>query len=156
MSAADWPAVSRIYELGLATGVASLLESTPSWEDWDQEHFPNQRWVARDEARVVGWAAVAVPHRTIPDGVGETSVYVDPLRTGQGIGSALLRHLVAASEQAGFWTLEARILQANAASCRLHVAHGFRLVGVRERIGVRQGQWCNVLLFERRSTLVGR
>jgi L-amino acid N-acyltransferase YncA len=43
----------------------------------------------------------------------------------------------------------------NEASLRLHRACGFREVGVRERLGQLNGVWRDVVLFERRSTLVG-
>jgi phosphinothricin acetyltransferase len=39
----------------------------------------------------------------------------------------------------------------NRASVRLHQACGFRVVGVRERIGRLHGRWRDVLLLERRS-----
>ena len=39
---------------------------------------------------------------------------------------------------------------------RLHLANGFRVVGVRERIGRLHGAWCDVVLLERRSRVVGR
>jgi phosphinothricin acetyltransferase len=75
---------------------------------------------------------------------------------GRRIGSNLLEHLVRESELAGYWTIEARILEENIASRRLHEGQGFRLVGVRERIGMLAGAWRNVLLLERRSPVVGR
>jgi phosphinothricin acetyltransferase len=88
-------------------------------------------------------------------GVAESSVYVDPRFHRRGLGSTLLSHLVAESERAGFWTLEARVVDGNDASLRLHFAHGFRVVGVRERIGRLDTAWCDVLLLERRSRVVG-
>jgi phosphinothricin acetyltransferase len=36
----------------------------------------------------------------------------------------------------------------------LHLGCGFRLVGVRERIGRLHGEWRDVLLFERRSEVI--
>jgi L-amino acid N-acyltransferase YncA len=48
----------------------------------------------------------------------------------------------------------ARIFPENRASVRLHQACGFRLVGVRERLGKLHGRWRDVLLLERRSPVV--
>ncbi|HKD95392.1 MAG TPA: hypothetical protein VKB43_11860, partial [Gaiellaceae bacterium] len=59
------------------------------------------------------------------------------------------------SEQAGFWTLNAGVFPENDPSLRLHKACGFREVGVRERLGELHGVWRDVVLLERRSTLVG-
>ncbi|HEY6961731.1 MAG TPA: GNAT family N-acetyltransferase [Gaiellaceae bacterium] len=151
----DWPAVRAIYALGIATRVATLEQKPPSWREWDASHLPDHRWVAEADGRVVGWAALAYPHRTIPPGVAESSVYVHPRSQRRGIGTVLLRHLVERSEAAGLWTLEARIVEGNVASLRLHVRCGFRVVGTRDRIGRLDGAWRNVLLLERRSTRVG-
>jgi phosphinothricin acetyltransferase len=156
MDAEDWPAVREIYELGIATGLATLECECPCWDDWDAVHIGGQRLVAAEDDLVVGWAALARPHRTVGPGVAESSVYVRPGWHGRRIGSNLLEHLVRESELAGYWTIEARILEENIASRRLHEGQGFRLVGVRERIGMLAGAWRNVLLLERRSPVVGR
>jgi L-amino acid N-acyltransferase YncA len=151
----DWPAVRAIYEVARASGPATLETATPSWELWDAAHVRGHRWVADVDGEVVGWAALAHAHRTAGSGVAESSVYVDPRFHRRGIGGVLLRRLVSESERAGFWTLEARVVDGNDASLRLHLAHGFRVVGVRERIGLLRGAWCDVVLLERRSRTVG-
>lgn len=152
----DWPDVRAIYELGIASGRATLETVAPSWELWDEAHVRGHRWVATDGGVVAGWAALARVRGLAGDGVAESSVYVHPHRQRRGVGTALVAHLVERSERAGFWTLEARIVEGNDASLRLHVRHGFRVVGVRERIGRLNGEWRNVLLLERRSRIVGR
>ena len=153
----DWPAVRAIYELGRAAGRATLETATPSWELWDAAHVRGHRWVAVVDDEVVGWAALAHPHRT----AGTRRRGVERLRRSAAstdAGSAA--HCCAGSSPSrngpGFWTLEARVVDGNDASLRLHLANGFRVVGVRERIGRLHGAWCNVVLLERRSTIVGR
>ena len=74
---------------------------------------------------------------------------------GQGVGKALLRALVEASEREGIWTLQAGIFPENGASIALHEACGFRLVGRRERLGKLAGVWRDVMFMERRSRVVG-
>ena len=77
-------------------------------------------------------------------------------RRGHGVGGALMRALVEASERAGIWTLQAGIFPENVASIRAHERVGFRLVGRRERIGrFHDGRWRDTLLLERRSASVG-
>jgi L-amino acid N-acyltransferase YncA len=151
----DWPSVRAIYEHGRMAGRATLETATPSWELWDATYFRGHRWAAVVDGEVVGWTALAHPHRTAGSGVAESSVYVDPRFHRRGIGTALLYRLITESERAGFWTLEARVVDGNDASLRLHLANGFRVVGVRERIGRWHGTWCDVLLLERRSRVVG-
>ena len=43
----------------------------------------------------------------------------------------------------------------NEASVRLHERVGFRVLGVRERLGRLHGSWRDVLFLERRSTVTG-
>jgi L-amino acid N-acyltransferase YncA len=151
----DWPAVQAIYEEGIASGNATFETEAPSWEQWDAVHA-EPRLAAERNGSVVGWAAVSpVSDRCCYEGVGEVSVYVADAARGAGVGRALLEQLVALSEDAGYWTLSAGVFPENEASLRLHKACGFREVGVRERLGLLGGVWRDVLLLERRSTLVG-
>jgi L-amino acid N-acyltransferase YncA len=152
----DWEDVARIYADGIASGVATFETDVPAWADWDRAHLPGHRLVARAEAVAVGWAALApVSARPVYAGVAEVSVYVAAAARGRGIGTALLKELIASSEAAGVWTLEAGILPENEASVRMHERCGFRVVGRRERLGRMHGVWRDVLLLERRSPVAG-
>jgi L-amino acid N-acyltransferase YncA len=82
-------------------------------------------------------------------------VYVASWAQGQGVGRGLLDALIARSVAVGIWTLPAGIFPENKASVRLHLGCGFRLVGVRERLGELNGEWRDVLLLERRSEVPG-
>ena len=157
LAAAHWPQVRAIYEQGLATGNATFQTEAPTWEDWDRGHLAHSRLVTLDAAgRVLGWAALSpVSGRCVYGGVGEVSVYVAAEARGQGVGHRLVAALVAASETQGMWTLQAGIFPENTASVQLHEAHGFRLVGRRERIGQLRGVWRDTVLMERRSAVVG-
>ena len=88
-------------------------------------------------------------------GVAEVSLYVASAARGRGIGLRLLSRLVAESEEAGIWTLQAGVFPENEPSIRLHERCGFRIVGRRERLGQLEGTWRDVLLMERRSQVVG-
>lgn len=67
----------------------------------------------------------------------------------------MLNRLIEVSEEAGYWTLQAHIFAANAASRALHRKCGFREVGARERYGHVAGVWHDVMLLERRSERTG-
>ncbi|MBN1220723.1 MAG: N-acetyltransferase [Anaerolineae bacterium] len=156
MRAEDWPVVQSIYREGLDTGFATFETATPDWEAWDQGHLPVGRLVARREGNVVGWAALSpVSQRHVYRGVAEVSIYLAASARGQGIGKMLLQALIAESERAGIWTLQAGIFPENVASLNLHRACGFREVGVRERLGQMNGVWRDVVLLERRSEAAG-
>ena len=158
MTADDWPAVRAIYEEGIATGLATFELAAPEWEAWNHGHRPDCRLVARDGGgAIVGWAALSrYSARAVYSGVAELSVYIAANARGRGVGNALMIALVVASEAAGVWTLQAGVMADNPASLALHEKHGFRRVGVRERIGRDStGQWRDVVLLERRSAVAG-
>jgi phosphinothricin acetyltransferase len=155
MEAGDWSDVRAIYEDGIREGNATFEIEAPAWEVWDAAHS-ELRLVAERDGAVLGWAALSsVSGRCCYRGVGEVSVYVGESARGAGVGRALLEELVARAETAGYWTLQAGVFPENEASLRLHRACGFRDVGVRERLGQLGGVWRDVVLLERRSTVVG-
>lgn len=51
----------------------------------------------------------------------------------------------------GIWIIQSGIFPENTASMAVHLAAGFRIVGIRERIGCRHGRWRDVVFIERRS-----
>ena len=147
----DWHEVARIFEDGIRTGDATFETAAPSWADWDAAHTEH-RLVAELDGEVAGWAALSpASERCCYKGVAESSVYVAAEARGRGAGRELLEELIRRSEAAGIWTLQAGIFPENKASLRLHLVCGFRLVGVRERLGELNGVWRDVLLLERRS-----
>ncbi|MFG2041618.1 GNAT family N-acetyltransferase [Dactylosporangium sp. NPDC048998] len=156
MTAGDADAVLAIYQAGLDVGNASFEHTAPDWVAFDASKLPEHRLVAVDDAgAVLGWVAVSrVSARAVYAGVVEHSVYVDSAAQGRGTGRALLQALIASTEAAGIWTIQAGVFPENTASLALHHAVGFRTVGVRERVArhVTQGnRWRDVVFIERRS-----
>jgi phosphinothricin acetyltransferase len=148
---ADWPAVAAIFAEGIATGQATLETTVPSWEEWDAAHLPTHRLVAEVDGMVAGWCAVLpYSHRAVYRGVGEESVYVAERARGRGVGRALLEAVIESARTGGLWTLQAGIFPENEPSLALHRALGFREVGTRERIGMLDGAWRDVVLLELR------
>ena len=147
---ADWPAVRAIYEEGLDIG--TFEELVPTWDEWDRDHLVWPRLVARVNGEVLGWAALApYSDRACYRGVPENSIYIARHARGRGIGRALLEQLCREADAAQIWTLQAGILAANAASIALHDKCGFRVVGVREKLARKRGEWSDVVLMERRA-----
>jgi L-amino acid N-acyltransferase YncA len=170
--------VLAVYAEGIATGTSTFETTVPTWEEWDRARLPDHRYVAvpadlptptetqtQTEAQtqthtepqtVLGWVAVSrVSARAAYAGVVEHSVYVAGAARGRGVGAALMRRLVASCDAGGIWTIQSGVLAENTASLALHERFGFRRVGVRERIGRRDGRWRDVVLLERRSAVVG-
>ena len=152
LTAADWPWVRAIYQEGIATGDATFEREPPEWERWDAGHLAECRLAARVDGEPVGWAALSrFSARPVYAGVAEVSVYVAGSARGQGVGSGLLEALAAESERCGFWTLQAGIFPENGASLAIHRKAGFRVVGIRDRLGAMDGRWRDVVLMERRT-----
>ena len=144
--------MSAIYAEGIATGNATFESQVPAWGAWDAAHLDGHRLVAVRDDEVVAWAALsAVSSRCVYEGVAEDSVYVAARARGKGVGRKLLAELVTRADRGGIWTVQAGIFPENASSVALHRACGFRVVGVRERIGRMNGAWRDVVLMERRA-----
>jgi L-amino acid N-acyltransferase YncA len=149
-------AVLDVYAEGLATRSATFETTVPDWATWDAAHLPTARLVAVDGGRVLGWVAASpTSSRCVYAGVVEVSLYVAAGARGRGVGTALLGAFVGATEAAGIWTVRAGIFPENTASLALHARHGFRVVGTQERVGRLDGAWKDVVLLERRSSVVG-
>jgi L-amino acid N-acyltransferase YncA len=161
LRAADWPEVAAIYAEGIATGNATFETQVPSWQQWDHHHLAAHRLLARStppqgDGHLLAWAALApVSDRCVYAGVAETSIYVAERARGHRIGQRLLTALVEGAERAGIWTVQTGIFPENTASLALHRRCGFRVVGVRERLGQHHGRWRDVLFLERRSAVAG-
>ncbi|MES2374487.1 MAG: N-acetyltransferase family protein [Bacteroidota bacterium] len=150
---AEW--VKKIHQEGIATGIATFETDSPSWEEWDRGHLPYARFVATEGEKVLGWAALTpISSRCVYAGVAEVSVYVSSDARAKGVGKALLLELVKDSEQHQLWTLQAGIISDNKASIALHEKVGFRIVGVREKLGQYKSIWHDVVLMERRSNKI--
>ncbi len=156
MTPDDWPAVAAIYADGILSRRATFETTVPSWEQWDRSHIAVCRLVANRGAAVIGWAALSqVSSRAVYKGVADISIYIAMNAQRQGVGKTLMAALISASEEHGFWMLQAGILSYNEVSLAFHEACGFRVVGRREKIGMLDGVWRDVILMERRSTVVG-
>jgi phosphinothricin acetyltransferase len=155
-----WPDVAAIYAEGIATGHATFESEPPDWELFATIHSADHRHVAIQDGRVLGWVAASpVSNRCVYAGVVEDSLYVAMQASGQGVGLKLLNALIRSTESAGIWTIQSGIFPENNTSLGLHQRAGFRVVGVRRRLGLMTygplaGVWRDVIMIERRSTAV--
>lgn len=155
--AEDYPAVAEIYRQGIESGNATFETEVPDWESWHAGRSPECRLVAEAGGEVIGYAALSpVSGRCVYGGVREAMIYIAATVRGRGVGGCLLRRLVADSEAHGIWTLQAGIFPENAGSIRIFEKAGFKILGTHERLGrFHDGRWRDVVLMERRSSVVG-
>ncbi len=154
----DWTQIKEIYNEGIETDnatfetVSSISENS---EEWFSKKIDNSIFVADENNEIIGWAALSpVSDRCVYGGVGEVSVYVKSSAQGKGLGNKLLNKLIEFAEQNNVWTLQAGIFPENETSIKLHEKCGFRIVGVREKLGQLKGIWRDVVLMERRSKTI--
>jgi len=156
MNDGSWEDVQRIYNSGIATQNATFQTEAPEWDAWDTAHRKDCRLVARIDNQVAGWAALSnVSNRCVYAGVAEVSIYIDLAFRGMGVGDQLMKQLITESEKHGIWTLQAGIFPENEASIALHQKNGFKILGIREKIGKLKNVWRDTAMLERRSTVVG-
>lgn len=151
-----WNDVSNIYMQGILTKNATFEKDCPDWDYWDKNHRPDCRLIEKQNGKTIGWAALSnISGRCVYSGVAEVSIYIDSQNRGQGVGQKLMERLITESEKAQIWTLQAGVFPENKSSISLHVRNGFRIIGVREKIGKMDENWRDVVLLERRSKTIG-
>jgi phosphinothricin acetyltransferase len=147
--------VIAIYQAGIDEGNATFETCVPAWPQFAAAKLAGHSYVAAGEGGILGWVAASpVSARPAYAGVVEHSVYVAGHARRLGVGRALLGALIDSTEAAGIWTIQSGVFPENAASLALHERAGFRVVGIRERIGQHHGRWRDVVFIERRSAAV--
>lgn len=149
----DVSAITEIYNQGIEERIATF-ESEPrsvaAMESWLAEHQGRYlALVAEIDRQVAGWASVGQYRpRECYAGIGEYSIYVHRDFRGKGVGKVLLRALIAAAAEQGYWKLTSRIFVENVASRKLCEATGFREVGVYENHAKLDGVWHDCVIVE--------
>ncbi|MCP4760587.1 MAG: N-acetyltransferase [archaeon] len=152
----DWKAVKSVFKEGIATKNATFETNAPEWDKWNISHSQKCRLIAEKDGEVIGWAVLTpISDRCIYSGVAEVSIYIKNTEKKSGVGTILMKELIFESEKEGYWTLQAKIFPENIGSLKLHKNCGFREVGIREKIGQMDGLWRDVILLEKRSSIVG-
>jgi phosphinothricin acetyltransferase len=101
------------------------------------------------EGEVVGFGALSpYKERAAYRTSVEDSVYVRRDRNGQGIGTLVVRSLLANAASSGFHAVFARINASGEGSIALHRKCGFQLVGTEREVGRKFNRWHDVALMQ--------
>jgi L-amino acid N-acyltransferase YncA len=156
-TAADVPAIAKIYGEQVATGTATFEYEPPTvaeilrrYEATVAAGYPY--FVAEDVGGAVVGYSFASAYRPRPGYryTVEDSVYVTPGAGGRGTGRALLARLIDACSERGDRLMVAVIGDvSNAASIALHRALGFAEVGRMPGVGWKFGCWIESVLMQR-------
>jgi phosphinothricin acetyltransferase len=124
-------------------------------EEWFAQFSDRGRYrcfVAARDGKAIGWACSArFKDRAAYDTSIETSVYVAPDSSGQGIGSNLYRALFDAIAGEDVHRAFAGITLPNPASEAIHRAFGFAHVGTYHEIGRKFDRWWDTGLYLKSS-----
>jgi len=153
---ADLTAVQRLYAHHVLHGLATFEEELPSTAELTARHaaivdcgLPYLAAHLRGELAGFAYASPYRPRSAYRCTI-EDSVYVAHGLAGIGVGSALLRALIARCES-GPWRQMLAVIgdSGNAASLALHQRCGFRSVGTFNSVGFKLGRWVDTVLMQR-------
>ncbi len=120
------------------------------WFDGFDQSGRYRLLVARQDQNILGYAHSGQWRgKRAYDVTVETTVYLAPDATGQGLGARLLGELLESLKGTGALRAVAGIAQPNEASNRLHHRLGYRVVGTFHRVGRKFGRDWDVTWFER-------
>jgi L-amino acid N-acyltransferase YncA len=153
-TADDCAAIARIYNEGILDRLATLETETRSAEERRQwlagKSARHPVFVAELEGEVVAWGSLNVFNpRPCYDPVADFSVYVARDRRGEGLGRAMLAHLVEAARAIGFHKLVLATFPFNTGGVALYERLGFRPVGIYREQGQLDGKWVDILIMEK-------
>ncbi|HEV2649641.1 MAG TPA: GNAT family N-acetyltransferase [Rhizomicrobium sp.] len=130
------------------------LEQRKTWFETFAASGPYQCFVATGDGGVpIGWACSGqYKEKAAYQTSVELSVYVAPDRHRQGLGRKLYQMVIDGLLGEDIHRLYGRITEPNPSSAALHVAMGFRLVGIETEVGRKFGKFWNVATYERALT----
>jgi len=141
----------------------AIRNSRAIWIDNEVERSDREAWFAQHRAdghpvlvaevdgAVVGYAAYGW-YRPRPGYrfTVENSVYLRAEAQRSGIGRALMVELIAAARAAGMHSMIAGIEASNTGSIALHESLGFVEVGRMPQVGIKYGDWLDLVLMQLR------
>ena len=152
----DVPALLEVYNHYVEISDATFDEeprSLAAHEAWFGQFAPtgpHRILVAEEEGRVLGWAS-SMRYRAHPAFVRtvESSIYLGPDARGRGLGRGLYERLFELLAAEEVHCVVAGVALPNPASVGLHLACGFRQIGVFEEYALKRGRYVSSAWFQR-------
>lgn len=150
------PAIRDIYAHHVIHGTGSFETDPPDTREM-QGRLEKIRslglpWVvALQEDKVIGYCYLTrYRERYAYRYTLEDSIYIDPMAQRQGVGKALLRHVIEWAETQGYRQLIAIVGDSNnQGSLKVHQQAGFTKIGTLTNIGFKHGLWLDTVLMQR-------
>ncbi|WP_019535813.1 GNAT family N-acetyltransferase [Paenibacillus ginsengihumi] len=150
----DLSAITEIYNEAVLHTTATFdtvprtLEQQEQWYAQHGREYPVL--VAEADGTVVGWSSLnRYSDRPAYARTAELSLYIHSDRRGQGIGKTLLGRTLEEGRTAGLHTVISRITGGNDSSIHLHRIYGFETVGTMREVGIKFGQWLDVVIMQK-------
>jgi L-amino acid N-acyltransferase YncA len=155
-TASDLPAITAIYAHHVLTGTGTFEETPPDEAEMAARLAKVQgagcAWlVAEHEGVITGYGYYAqIRDRSAYRFTAEDSIYVRQDVRGMGVGKALVLALLEHATARGFRQMIAVIGDSeNVGSIGLHSSLGFRQIGTMKSVGLKFGQWVDVVTMQR-------
>ena len=152
----DVAEIQAIYAHHVLHGTGTFEEEPPSLEDMlaRLEKVVSQGYVwlvACDATGVLGYGYYApFRERSAYRFAVEDSIYVREDVRGQGVGKALVTKLIELATARGLRQMIAVIGDSdNVGSIGVHASLGFHMVGTMKAVGIKFGQWVDVVTMQR-------
>ena len=118
---------------------------------WLQDHGAKHPVIVAEVDQVVaGWAALSRwSDKKAYDSTAEVSVYVDKNYRNKGIGKKLLDLISIEGQSVGLHCILSRITEGNEVSINVHVALGYKHIGVMKEVGFKFGKYLDVYLLQK-------
>jgi len=152
----DLPALLAIYNHYIETTAITFdlepktLEQRQAWLDSFQTSGRYQCFVAEKDGVAIGWACSGkFREKDAYNTTVETSVYLAPGMSGQGLGRRLYTTLFEALAKEDVHQLIGGLTVPNEPSVRLHLACGFQKLGQFHEVGRKFGRFWDVVFYEK-------
>jgi L-amino acid N-acyltransferase YncA len=150
---ADLTAINQIYNYFVTRSTCTYQEKSEPMtgrQQWFAHHgHQHPVVVAECNGKVVGWGSLSAYHpRAAYRRTVENSIYVHHNHHHRGIGTALMKDLIARARAIGHHAIIAVIDSEQEPSVALHDRFRFRKVGHFRQIGFKFGRWLDVIYME--------
>ena len=153
-SASDAAAIARIYNYYVLNTVITFEQLAVSDIEMAKRiqeiaEIPLPWLLAEKDGDVIGFAyASKWKTRYAYRYSVESTVYLDPAHTGNGLGSELYGELLLALREHSVHSVMGGIAQPNPGSVALHEKHGFQKVAYLKEVGCKFDKWIDVAYWQ--------
>jgi phosphinothricin acetyltransferase len=149
----DAAAILDIYKPYVLNTAITFEYDVPTIDEYSERIKANTSeypWlVCTQNEKIVGYAyASKFRYRTAYQWSPESTIYLSPDVQGRGIAGVLYQTLFSILRLQGYFNVYAGVAIPNTKSEGLHLALGFKEIGVFENIGYKLGKWHNTRWFQ--------